>query len=184
MDHWVWNTPCCQLWVLVTVNTYSLIYGCWYTVDHVFSAPVMIVITLFCNRNILPLSDDSIEIIGMLHHVGLVRTDVSEERSISYHLGDKDWWANVTANVVPSSAIHITLMKEMLCSSETLLLTRVIWHKSQKTAFFLVTAVKTSNLNIDLIAKCSLLNLHRMKSVVIFQFKWLSVCWAFTTTYM
>jgi hypothetical protein len=48
----------------------------------------------------------------------------------------------VTANVVPSSPILVTLMKEALISSETSVLTRA----TQKTQFFIVTAVKTSNL--------------------------------------
>jgi hypothetical protein len=47
---------------------------------------------------------------------------------------------------VPSSPILITLMKEALGSSETSVLTRATWRTSQKTPFFIVTAVKTSNL--------------------------------------
>jgi hypothetical protein len=45
----------------------------------------------------------------------------------------------VTANVVPSSPILVTLMMEELRSSETS-------EKSEKTAFFIVTALITSNL--------------------------------------
>jgi hypothetical protein len=37
-------------------------------------------------------------------------------------------------------------MKEALCSSETSVLTRAYGITSQKTPFFIVTAVKTSNL--------------------------------------
>jgi hypothetical protein len=48
---------------------------------------------------------------GMLRHVALVRTDVSR-------------WLLVTASVVPGSPILVTLMKEALRSSETLVLTR------------------------------------------------------------
>jgi hypothetical protein len=48
----------------------------------------------------------------------------------------------VTANVVPSSPILVTLMMETLSSSET----SPQGVTSQKTAFFIVTAVKTSNL--------------------------------------
>jgi hypothetical protein len=44
----------------------------------------------------------------------------------------------VTANVVPSSPILVTVMMEALHSSETPVLTRA--------AFFIVTAVETSNL--------------------------------------
>jgi hypothetical protein len=43
----------------------------------------------------------------------------------------------VTANVVPSSPITLTLMMEVILSSEISVLT------SQKTALFIVTAVKT-----------------------------------------
>jgi hypothetical protein len=50
---------------------------------------------------------------GMLHRVALVRTDISEEyillRSMRQLL--------VTASVVPSSLILVTLMKEALSSS-------------------------------------------------------------------
>jgi hypothetical protein len=52
----------------------------------------------------------------MLRRVALVRTDVSEERSASL--------IGVTRSVVPSSPILVTLMKETLSSSETLVLTR------------------------------------------------------------
>jgi hypothetical protein len=55
---------------------------------------------------------------GMLRRVALVRTDDSEERSASIIR------VLVTANVVPSSPILVTLMMEMLGSSETSVLTR------------------------------------------------------------
>jgi hypothetical protein len=48
---------------------------------------------------------------GILRHVVLVRTDVSEE-----------------VGVVPSSPILITLIKEALSSSETSVLTRATGH--------------------------------------------------------
>jgi hypothetical protein len=51
----------------------------------------------------------------------------------------------VTANV-PSSPIPVTVMKEALRSSETSILTRAIRRTSQKTEFFIVIDVKTSNL--------------------------------------
>jgi hypothetical protein len=54
----------------------------------------------------------------MLRRVALVRTDVSEELSASLHR------LIVTASVVPSSSIRVTLMKEALSSSETSVLTR------------------------------------------------------------
>jgi hypothetical protein len=53
---------------------------------------------------------------GMLRRVVLLRTDVSEELSSVRRL-------LVTANI-PSSLIHVTLMKEALSSSETSVLTR------------------------------------------------------------
>jgi hypothetical protein len=84
---------------------------------------------------------------GMLRRVDLVRTDVSEELSASFirvtrigELGTTLALTSnrhthlvflrsvrrllVTANVVPSSPIVVTLMKEALRSSETLVLTR------------------------------------------------------------
>jgi hypothetical protein len=52
----------------------------------------------------------------------------------------------VTANVAPSSTILFILMMEALRSSETLVLTTATRRNTQKTAFFIVIAVKTSNL--------------------------------------
>jgi hypothetical protein len=70
----------------------------------------------------------------MLRRVALVRTDVSEELSASFIrvtlIGDIGTFLRsvrrllVTANVVPSSPILVTLMKEALSSSETSVLTR------------------------------------------------------------
>jgi hypothetical protein len=57
----------------------------------------------------------------MLHHVALVRTDISKELSSVHQL-------LVRAKVVPSSLILVTLMMEALSSSETSVLTRVTWH--------------------------------------------------------
>jgi hypothetical protein len=54
----------------------------------------------------------------------------------------------VTANVVPSTPILVTLMKEALSSVETLVLTEPHGVTSQKTQFFIVTVVKTSNLTL------------------------------------
>jgi hypothetical protein len=75
---------------------------------------------------------------GTLHRVALVRTDVSEELGTSIirvtRLGELGTLAAtnlrsvrrllVTANVVPSSSILLTLMMEALSSSETSVLTR------------------------------------------------------------
>jgi hypothetical protein len=73
----------------------------------------------------------------MLRRVALVRTDVSEERMASIirvtRIGELGTTlavtcnirtALVTANVVPSSPILVTLMKEAIRSSETSVLTR------------------------------------------------------------
>jgi hypothetical protein len=64
---------------------------------------------------------------GMLHHVALVRTNVSGELSASFievtRIGELGTML-VTANVVPSSPILVTLMKEAPGSSETSVLTR------------------------------------------------------------
>jgi hypothetical protein len=51
----------------------------------------------------------------------------------------------VTANVVPSSLILVTLMKEALRSSGLRFLQESHGVTSQKTPFFIATAVKTSN---------------------------------------
>jgi hypothetical protein len=67
----------------------------------------------------------------MLRRVALVRTDVSEERS---------------AYIIMVTRIISTLMMEALQSSETSVLTGATRVTSQNTAFFIVTAVKTSNL--------------------------------------
>jgi hypothetical protein len=73
---------------------------------------------------------------GMLRRVALVRTDVSEELSASFirvtRIGELGTPLAVTSNrllvtasVVPSSPILVTLMMEALSSSETLVHTRV-----------------------------------------------------------
>jgi hypothetical protein len=67
---------------------------------------------------------------GMIPRVVLVRTDVSEERSASIIRVTRICELRsvrrllITASVVPSSPILVTLMKEALNSSETLVLTR------------------------------------------------------------
>jgi hypothetical protein len=61
---------------------------------------------------------------GMLRRVVLVRTDVSEEPSASFILRSVRRLL-VTACVVPSSPILVTLRKETLGFSETSVLTRV-----------------------------------------------------------
>jgi hypothetical protein len=63
---------------------------------------------------------------GMLRHVALVRTDVSEELSALVFLRSMCWLL-VTASVLPSSPILVTLMKEALRSSEKSVLTTATW---------------------------------------------------------
>jgi hypothetical protein len=88
---------------------------------------------------------------GMLHHVALVRTDVLEEFSASFirvtridELGTmlavtsnrrtrlvflrSVCWLQVTASIIPTSPILVTLMKEALSSSERLVLTTATRH--------------------------------------------------------
>jgi hypothetical protein len=97
---------------------------------------------------------------GMLRRVALVRTDVSEELSASFirmtridELGTTlaVFFRSVrrllvTASVLHSSPILVTLMKEAPSSSERRFLQEPHGVTSQKTPFFIVTAMKISNL--------------------------------------
>jgi hypothetical protein len=64
---------------------------------------------------------------GMLRLVALVRTDISEELSASLVFLRRVRRLLVTASVVPSLPILVTLMKETLSSPETSVLTRATW---------------------------------------------------------
>jgi hypothetical protein len=104
---------------------------------------------------------------GLLRRVALVRTDVSEDPNASFirvtRIGELGTTLAATSNRrtlrrntnllvaanVPSSPILVTLMKEALSSSETSVLTRTTHVTSQKTPFFIVTAVKTSNFTVE-----------------------------------
>jgi hypothetical protein len=63
----------------------------------------------------------------MLHHVALVRTNVSEELSVSIirvtRIGELETMLAIVTDNVPSSLILVTLMMDALSSSETSVLT-------------------------------------------------------------
>jgi hypothetical protein len=59
---------------------------------------------------------------GMLRRVAAIRIDVSEHYQLVFLLSVH--WLLVTAGVVPSSSILVTLKKEALSSSETSVITR------------------------------------------------------------
>jgi hypothetical protein len=81
---------------------------------------------------------------GVWRRVGLARADVSEEPLLSLL---------VTDNVVPSSRILSTLLMVAARPSESSVLKDPNGIISLKTAFFIVIAVKTSNLAINCLPK-------------------------------
>jgi hypothetical protein len=74
--------------------------------------------------------------------VTFVRANVSEERIVFLH---SELQLLVTANV-PSSLILVALMMEVIRPCETWFLQEPHGFTSQKTGFFIVTAVKISEL--------------------------------------
>jgi hypothetical protein len=72
---------------------------------------------------------------GMLRHVALVRTDVSEEPDASLVFLRSVRRLLVAACVFPSSPIFVTLMKEAPGSSETSALTRATRHNIPEDTF-------------------------------------------------
>jgi hypothetical protein len=81
----------------------------------------------------------------MLRRVALVITDVWDKLSLSFCISSQRALL-VTANVVPSSPILDTLMMDALSSPKHRFLQKAHGVTSQKTAFFIATAMKTSNL--------------------------------------
>jgi hypothetical protein len=73
----------------------------------------------------------------ILRGVAVVRTDVSEDRSASIIRVTRMSFLQflITANVVPSSSILVTLTMDATCSSETSILTRATRHNIPEDDF-------------------------------------------------
>jgi hypothetical protein len=68
---------------------------------------------------------------GKLRRVAVLRTDVSDEHFV-FRRSERRLL--VTANVVPSSPIFVTLIMEALSSSETSVLTRATHHRRRHSS--------------------------------------------------
>jgi hypothetical protein len=111
--------------------------------------------------------------------VALVRTDVSEERITSIitvtgigELGTTlAGTSNITANVVPSSPILVTLKMEVTCFPRQFL-QGPHGVTSQETAFFLVIAVKALHLPTFIYDKVSVLRIfYNILELITFLFE-------------
>jgi hypothetical protein len=85
---------------------------------------------------------------GIRHRGLLISTNVSEERVVSIIRmgGICELGTTLAASNVPSALIFPTLMMKAVRSSETSVLPEPHVNTSKNTTFFIVTAVKTSNL--------------------------------------
>jgi hypothetical protein len=81
---------------------------------------------------------------GMLRRVALVA--ITNNRSCVIVFLRRMFRILVTANVVPSSPILVTLIMEAIFTSETSFIPESYGVTSQKTAVFIVIAIKISNL--------------------------------------
>jgi hypothetical protein len=134
--------------ILIPLSTEKCVFSCWFFAtappSDLLDSQVLLILSLvnlpYTNFYIQWKMQSS----GMWSHVALVGTDVSEEcrayiirvtRIGELGTSDVTMWAHivflcsmcqllVTANVVPSSLILVTLMTEALRSSETSVLTR------------------------------------------------------------